>query len=231
MYVRPYNMKITGTIRKNKPDIPNEMKIGSKEVPASSFCHSGDVTLVSYKPKKNKIVLLVSTKMTKFNIGEARKPEMILFYNKTKGGTDTFDKLCHAYTTARATNRWPMRFFFGMLDQAFKLRKNSRADAIANKSPQATIKSLVFHLITPYMRQRLQNNTLRIDLRRGIGTILGISPDDMPEEERPKLLKRARCASCSSSKDKKTQIQCPSCKLPMCDDHRIYLCNTCGGCD
>ncbi|XP_033223594.1 uncharacterized protein LOC117177182 [Belonocnema kinseyi] len=114
MYVPPYNMKITGTIRKNKPDIPNQMKIGSREVPASSFCHSGDVTLVSYKPNKNKIILLVSTKMTKFNIGEARKPEMVLFYNKTKGGTDTFDKLCHAYTTARATNRWPMRFFFGM---------------------------------------------------------------------------------------------------------------------
>ncbi|XP_033218329.1 uncharacterized protein LOC117173796 [Belonocnema kinseyi] len=149
----------------------------------------------------------------------------------TKGGTDTFDKLCHAYTTARATNRWPMRFFFCMLDQAsvnariLETCKNPRADATVNKSPQVTMKSLIFHLITPYMRQRLEINTLRIDLRRGIGMILGLSPDDMLEEERPKLLKRARCASCPSSKDKKTQMQYPSCKRPMCDDHRIYLCN------
>jgi len=80
-------MQVTGTIRK-KPDIPNEMKIASKTVSASKFCHSGNITLVSYTPKKHKIVLVVSTKITSTNVGENKKPEMILFYNKTKGGTD-----------------------------------------------------------------------------------------------------------------------------------------------
>lgn len=51
------------------------------------------------------------------NIGEKNKLNAILHYNKTKGGTDTFDQLCHVYTTSRTTLRWPLRFFFGILDQ------------------------------------------------------------------------------------------------------------------
>lgn len=29
------------------------------------------------------------------------KPEIVLFYNKNKGGTDSFDKKCHDYTVTR----------------------------------------------------------------------------------------------------------------------------------
>ena len=49
-----------------------------------------------------------------------KKPEIILFYNSTKGPVDTMDKLAHTYTTKRATKlahtyttkratkRWPL---------------------------------------------------------------------------------------------------------------------------
>jgi len=47
MIKEPYQMLVTGTIRKNKPHIPNEMKIASKEVLASKFCPTADVTLVT----------------------------------------------------------------------------------------------------------------------------------------------------------------------------------------
>ena len=57
------------------------------------------------RKKKNKIVLVVSNKITTTSIGKRGKPEVILHYNKTKGGTNAFDKLCHAYTTARGTKR------------------------------------------------------------------------------------------------------------------------------
>lgn len=40
-----------------------------------------------------------------------------MYHNKMKGGTDTFDQLCHKYTTCRMTRRWSIRFFSGMLDQ------------------------------------------------------------------------------------------------------------------
>lgn len=44
-----------------------------------------------------------------------RKPEIVAFYNHTKEETDIFDQMCHAYTTARVTRKWPLRLFFGML--------------------------------------------------------------------------------------------------------------------
>lgn len=34
--------------------------------------------------------------------GDLRKPE-VTFYNFTKGGVDTFDKICSTYTVARRT--------------------------------------------------------------------------------------------------------------------------------
>lgn len=74
---------------------------------------SQNKTVISYTPKRNKIVLVLSTMHDSVEIDEATtKPNMILDYNRTKGGTDTFDQLCHEYTTARGTRRWPKRFFF-----------------------------------------------------------------------------------------------------------------------
>lgn len=113
----PYKMSITGTIRKNKREIPAELKVASKETPSTKFCHAKNLTLLSYTPKKNKIVLVVSSHLhttEKTN----NKPNIILHYNKTKGGTDSFDQLCHSYTVTHRTDRWPVRIFYGMLDQA-----------------------------------------------------------------------------------------------------------------
>lgn len=46
------------------------------------------------------------------------KPELIMFYNVHKGAIDEFDKKCHHFSTARRTCRWPLRFFYNMLNQA-----------------------------------------------------------------------------------------------------------------
>lgn len=93
----PYNMTITGTIRKNKQEIPVAMKVAAKDFPSSKFCHTDKLSLVCLTPKKHKIVLVTSS-FIKTSIGEKQKPEMILHCNKTKGGTDVFDQLCHTYT-------------------------------------------------------------------------------------------------------------------------------------
>lgn len=235
MLNEPYNMTITGTIRKNKPDIPNEMKIASKEAPSTKFCHHEYITLASYTPKKHKIVLVVSTKITNTNIGEDGKPEVILHYNQTKGGTDVFDKLCHAYTTARATKRWPMRFFFGMLDQSSvnaRILYTCKHVSHSNEKLSATkaLKQLVFHLVEPFLREKLQNPTLRTDIRKGIEMILGIRIPQ-PGDSRTVMEKRTRCGLCDYKVDRKTKMLCQSCQRPMCDEHRAYVCNDCVGYD
>lgn len=95
----PFNMTITGTIRKNKREIPVELKVASKGPPSTKFCHASDLTLLSHTPKKNKIVLLISSYLHTNEITN-NKPNIILHYNETKGGTDCFDQLCriHTYT-------------------------------------------------------------------------------------------------------------------------------------
>ncbi|XP_049955366.1 uncharacterized protein LOC126471290 [Schistocerca serialis cubense] len=50
-----------------------------------------DDTLARYVPKKGKVVTVLSTQHHDMTVME-EKPDIILFYNCTKSGVDTFDK-------------------------------------------------------------------------------------------------------------------------------------------
>lgn len=233
----PYNVLITGTIRKNKREIAAEMKIASKNPPESKFFHSKDTTLVSYTPKKNKIVLVVSNYLQSTTI-ENDKSVIILHYNKTKGGTDCFDWLCHSHTVNRRTNRWPMRVFTGMLDQAAVNARillkchETNAGRSAKISAKSCLDQLVLNLIRPHLENRYAIPTLRMDLRLNIAAILGkdrLAPSQ--NMEIGQLPKQKRCGLCPSRSDRKTKMQCPSCLRPMCNDHRAQVCLDCAGTD
>lgn len=43
-------------------------------------------------------------------------PDIIQFYNETKGGVDTMDQLCHTYSCSRKTRRWPLCLFYNLLN-------------------------------------------------------------------------------------------------------------------
>ncbi|KAJ4430318.1 hypothetical protein ANN_22531 [Periplaneta americana] len=46
-----------------------------------------------------------------------KKPQMILDYNASKGAVDTLDQVTYStYTCKRKTNRWPVIFFYKILD-------------------------------------------------------------------------------------------------------------------
>lgn len=78
-----------------------------------------DMTIVSYIPKRNKNVLLISSLHHDDMIdAETKKPEMIIDYIGTKGGVDRLDKMCAAYDCARNTRRWPMVIFYSLLNIA-----------------------------------------------------------------------------------------------------------------
>ncbi|XP_039276756.1 piggyBac transposable element-derived protein 4-like [Nilaparvata lugens] len=83
--------------------------------------HNGK-TLVSYIPKKSRNVLLVSSLHEDNAIdddsGEKKKPEVITFYNSTKGGVDTADQMCSTFSVSRNTRRWPMVIFSACLNVA-----------------------------------------------------------------------------------------------------------------
>ena len=44
------------------------------------------------------------------------KPDIILFYNSTKGGVDTVDQFAQSYSVQHKTKRWPLAYFMNVLN-------------------------------------------------------------------------------------------------------------------
>lgn len=197
----PYKITITGTIKKNKREIPAEMKVASKNPLASKFCHTPELTLVSCTPKKNKIVLLLTSYMHTTEITE-NKPNVVHYYNETNGGTDCFDQLCHSYTVSRRTNRLPVRMFYGMLDQAILnarillTRKLKASNSREKVSAITCLGKVAIYLMKPHLIERYNTLTLRRDWKIGIA-------------------------------DRKTNEGCSNCHNAVCEDHRVTFCQSC----
>ncbi|KAB0805084.1 hypothetical protein PPYR_02054 [Photinus pyralis] len=111
---------LVGTIKKNKREIPALFINLKRPVPSSMFGFQKDSVLLSYKPKPQKNVLMLSTFHAGDQIdpesGDMQKPEMVTFYNLTKGGVDVADQLKATYSVSRFCCRWPLRLFFTILD-------------------------------------------------------------------------------------------------------------------
>ncbi|XP_018368816.1 PREDICTED: uncharacterized protein LOC108764906 [Trachymyrmex cornetzi] len=229
MMKREYSLTMVGTIRKNKRQIPFVFQ-RSAFVGDARYVYTNEMTLLSYTPKKNKVICLVSSlhrNKGKTDV-EIKKPEIVSYYNSTKGGTDTFDFLCKSYSTCRKTKRWTMRLFFGMLDQAvvnsnILYNLNDRNNAMKRYN---FIEDLAIMLAGPYMQNRLQHANLQKRLRISICAILRIE-EPQPEERKHKLETRKRCYYCKNTADKKTWICCFMCGKPICEQHRTYVCLDC----
>ena len=98
----------------------------AKNLGKCALCHSTKfgfskdlkVMMVSCVPKKGKSFVMLSTAHYSPSIDEQPpfKPKMILDYNKSKGGVDTFDQCIKNYSCKRTTNRWPLSLFYWIVD-------------------------------------------------------------------------------------------------------------------
>ncbi|XP_049880307.1 uncharacterized protein LOC126376804 [Pectinophora gossypiella] len=184
LLMAPYNLTLVGTLRSNKREIPEKLKNSkSRAIGTSMFCYDGDKTLVSYKAKSNKVVFILSTIHDQPDINqETGKPEMIHFYNSTKGAVDTVDQMCSSISTNRKTQRWPLCVFYNMLNlsiiNAYVVYVSNNVRN--NKKPMSRrdfVIKLGDQLMEPWLRQRLQTVTLRRDIKVMIQDILGESSD------------------------------------------------------
>ena len=80
------NISYVGTLRKNKTEIPMSfLPNRQRSIFSSLFGFNEDKTIVSYVPKVNKAVILLSTEHhNKTLSNKDSKPEIIQFYNKNK---------------------------------------------------------------------------------------------------------------------------------------------------
>lgn len=117
MFFLEKKLTLVGTIRANRLGVPEDFKANKKrELHSSIFAHHKEKTLVLYRTKKNKVVVLVSTMHSDQKVdpvsGESCKQQIVSFYNKTKVGVDSVDQMCAKYDCPRNTKRWPMVVFF-----------------------------------------------------------------------------------------------------------------------
>jgi len=168
-YLLQKKITLTGTLKKNKREIPTAfLPDKNKEVGSSVFGFQKNKTLVSYVPRKNKAVILLSTMHHDSKIDvETRKPEIIIDYNCTKGGVDTVDKMCAAYSVSRITKRWPLVIFYSLMNIAginaqvlFSYSKHNNAP----KMRRLFLKTLAFDLMKERLASRAQISSLPSDI-------------------------------------------------------------------
>lgn len=219
-----------GTLRKNKAEIP-PVFLPSKQklVNSSQFGFTRDTTLVSFVPKKNYSVLLISSMHHNANVEENRKPEIILFYNDNKGGVDALDQKCMNYSCQRRTRRWPMAIFGAMLDMS---RVNSYVLFVAALDESIKLNRRDFSielgkgLIKEHMIRRLSMQQLPRELKPIIENFVEVSPQ---HSESGPVRSYGRCYLCGRKKDRKIKTTCNKCYQHVCKDHfkSIIHCATC----
>ena len=130
---------------------------------------------------------------TDAGMGHAQKPEIITFYNATKGGVDTVDEMCGTYSVARKSNRWPLTLFYFLLNVS---GTNSQIIFQANTDSQHIrrdyLKLLSLGLVQGHMQYRSTTEMFPVQLKERIRKFT-----EVPEEiQEPPQKKRKRCEVC-----------------------------------
>lgn len=170
--LKEHKLTSVGTLRKNKRQIPPEFtRTRAQEIYSTKFGFQKDLTIMSHIPKKNKIVLLLSSLHHDSKIdettGEKKKPEINTFYNTTKGGVDVADELCSTYKVCRNSNKWPLTLFYAMLNMAgvnAVIIKNSNNRA--NMKRRQFLKNLGLALVNQHISLRKDSVNLPREMRK-----------------------------------------------------------------
>lgn len=222
------NIFLVGTMR-TKPYIPTEAIISKKDRPIGSslFLHDNDVTLLSYKTKKEKNVLLLSSRHHTQTISKRKKPEILHYYNTHKGGVDIFDQLCAKYSCSRKTRRWPVCFFMWMLNMivvnAYVIHKEQREQArLKPKETRSFMREMAKGWVKPWAFFRLYQNGQHASVCAVIREVYQLLKEDTPPTEPPRQTAVRRCTICLR-KDRNTKTACYKCKKPVCQE-KLFSC-------
>ena len=203
-------MTLVGTVRKNRRELPIFTQLVALQ---REYMHCKKVTLLNYSPKKNKNVVLFST-MHAFSPASFEmtdRPEIICYYNKTKGGVDSLDMMGQNYTVKRISRRWPVTVFYHIIDMALMNAYN------------------VFREIYPTFFP-VKKNGRRIFIDSVALSLIESAKNDPVEQPRlpmQPLPKRQRCEVCPRASYKKSNIICQKCAKVLCPTHRLVTCSDC----
>lgn len=226
----PYKLTLVGTLKKNKPDIPQDFLPNKTRTQFSSlFGFQKTMTIVSYVPKPNKAVVLLSSMHHAAHIdpasGDQRKPEIIMYYNSTKGGVDTNDHLCGTYNVGRRTKRWPLAIFFHLINVSCI---NALVVHRANTNKSHThvrrnfLRQLSVELVHHHQKRRIEVSATPKIVKKRL-----LEVHELEIRVPPTTAKRGRCNNCPRKTDRKVPTKCTKCAKFVCNDHSQIYCQQC----
>lgn len=248
------NITMVGTMRKNKRSIPPKLLLCKKQpLYQSTFAYTMDTTLVSYISKKNKCTVLQSTMHDSPEVGSDPKkmPNIVAYYNNTKGGVDTVDKMLSCYSVKRKTNRWPIAVFANMVDisalNAYIIFNTVDPLWQPDRKPTRRanfLRVLAVQLAENYVSNRRGTSRSRSTLslassrRSLISDDANEDNDTEPSAKRSREIppmppkKKGRCAICCEEKnpkmDHKFENTCCKCLKNVCkQEHSRTMCTKC----
>ena len=82
------------------------------------FDFQQEAMIASQCPKKIRVANILSMMhcQPKIESVSDQKPNIILFYKKTKGGIDTLDGMVRSYSIKRMTRRWPLVLLYNKIN-------------------------------------------------------------------------------------------------------------------
>ena len=234
-----------GTIRKIRKEVPKTFYI-TKNVPefSSKFLFYNNSCLVSYIPKKNRCVLLLTNVHHDKTISEhfKQKPQVILDYNRNKVGVDKLDQLVKEYRPYRTTRRWPVVIFFYLIAFAshsswviYRLN-NPECKIAQSKNRKKFLNELGMELLQPLIEDRKRSPSFRFlskGTKRSIDASIPTNSDSNNEStlevDTKSDKKSVRCYLCKRAKDRKVRTKCHNCSNYVCSDHSytISVCDHC----
>ena len=153
---------------------------------------------------------------------------------------DMLYQKCARYTVQRATRRWTMAMFYGMINIAAVnalviYANNMRKDQPDNKIKRKYFMLRITHdLVTPFVTQRYKLSTLPRNIKTARVTCGFVSDSEEnttqdPEDYEVISRKQSHCHVCRRSRDVKTQFVCKGCEHYVCKDHMIMIvtCDIC----
>lgn len=229
----PYKLTAVGTMRKNKPHIPMELlEDKDRECGKSVAVFDANITLISYKAKRNKNVFLLSSMHSTNAINPTTlKPEIVHVYNSTKGAVDTFDQMAQNMCCNRKTRRWPLCVFYNMMNIA---AVNSyiiyhHNVIVSGKKPKNRLQymlQLQEELTRPWQETRLQISSMPSHVKKSLFSVLEKNPTK-GEEEKKATGRRTYCSQCPIVKKRMTTTYCYNCPRALCGEHQIKICSEC----
>lgn len=224
-------LTMTGTIVSGRRDVPHKLRNVRDRIVLSSlgvYDHENRIMMISYVPKRNKNVLLMTSMHQTLNVNSERadcKPDIILDYNSWKGGVDLMDSRIGDFTCKRMTRRYPLIFLFNMLDISLL---NSFLIMEINgykESRKQFIKTVSQLLAMDNIKERCNNSKVYAKSKDAFMRF-GIKPDATaapPSGTQSTGPRKCQIDKCKIS----TRNRCTKCIRPMCTEHRVSTCTDC----